>query len=171
METPSPKAIAVIDVSGSTRLYHDEGNSVAHQVVRDFLNRAGQTVTNNSGRIVKFLGDGFFALFSDPQTALKSCAKVHEHADGQSHGLTFRIGLHFGEIIETEDDAFGDAINVAFRVADYACSGQITVIDQSLSLFANNEGENVRLIGAVSLSGQPGTYKLYDIRNLAILAP
>ena len=156
------KTILVVDVSGSTRLYHEAGNEVAHQIVEACVLDAAARVAV-LGRIVKFLGDGFFALLPDLDSALRSCKLANEVLSSREDGLGLRMGLYSGDVIETESDAFGDAVNMAFRISDFATSAQITAVAETVHLLPVEMWEATQLLGAVALRGKPDAYELYDL--------
>lgn len=164
------KAILVVDVSGSTRLFHEVGDFAAHKTVHDILSEVAQRVVEHEGRVVKFLGDGLFALFPDPISAMLACRSIHNTLMPNA-GLGLRMGLHFGDVLETDKDAFGDSVNVAFRVCEKSSSGEITAISDFVDTLSEDMREFVRLLGAVTLHGKPGAHNLYDLVSTLKLLP
>ena len=41
--------------------------------------------------------------------------------------LAIRVGMHFGPVVGVDDDVFGDAVNLAFRLSDLAKAGETLV--------------------------------------------
>jgi len=156
-------AILVIDVSGSTRFFHDMGDISAHRIVQDIVLESAKKIEECGGRVVKHLGDGFFALLPNVLAALSACRLAQETTANCEHGLGLRIGIHAGDVLEERADAFGDAVNVAFRVAERSSAGQITAISDLTNSLPHEMQAAVRLLGAVILHGKPGTHKLYDL--------
>ena len=115
-QTPAQRrlaAILVADVVGYSRLMEaDEARTLA--ALRD--RRKGivePLVRENSGRIVKFMGDGVLVEFASAVNALrcaldlqKRMAEANEKlADRQ---IVLRIGVNLGEVVGEGSDIFGD---------------------------------------------------------------
>jgi len=89
---------------------------------------------------VKHGGDGFFAVFRQPDDGI-ACATGIQRALARhrtDHGFapTIRIGLHAGEATAREDDYFGSAVTRAARIAAAAGAGEVLV---SMDLLAGCE--------------------------------
>jgi adenylate cyclase len=100
----------------------------------DLLRRVGAcedaAVTAHGGRIVKRLGDGMMAAFSDAESAVRAACKAREQvgtvtADGYRPQL--RAGIHLGKPRKIGGDYLGVDVNVAARVASGAKPGEILV--------------------------------------------
>jgi adenylate cyclase len=87
-------------------------------------------VTAHDGRVVKRLGDGMMAVFSDAESAVKAACEAREKvasvgADGYRPQL--RAGIHLGRPRKIGGDYLGVDVNVAARVASAAKPGEILV--------------------------------------------
>jgi adenylate cyclase len=100
----------------------------------DLLRRVGAcedaAVTGNGGRVVKRLGDGMMAVFSDPAEAVAAAHEVRDEvtkvrADGYEPQL--RAGIHLGRPRKIGGDYLGVDVNVAARVASGAKAGEVLV--------------------------------------------
>jgi adenylate cyclase len=100
----------------------------------DLLRRVGAcedaAVNAHGGRVVKRLGDGMMAAFSDSESAVRAaheaCEKVGTvQADGYRAQL--RAGIHLGKPRKIGGDYLGVDVNVAARVASGAKPGEILV--------------------------------------------
>ncbi|HET8871182.1 MAG TPA: adenylate/guanylate cyclase domain-containing protein [Aquabacterium sp.] len=123
-------AVLFADLRGSTALYFKLGNSEAATVVTHSLAMLGQIVARNGGRVIKTLGDGLMAVFRDPERAVESAASLQESLEksavvpgglpGSETAIKLKTALAWGEIVELDNDCFGDAVNVAARLLDLA---------------------------------------------------
>ena len=52
--------------------------------------------------------------------------------DRGTQGIQVKVGAHYGEVIEEDGDIFGDAVNVAARMASLAKADQTLVMKLSL---------------------------------------
>ncbi|WIM12060.1 MAG: Adenylate cyclase [Enhydrobacter sp.] len=93
----------------------------------------GPVVERFHGRIVKTLGDGLFAEFASTVEALRAAVELQRGMTERNAGVaadrrqTFRIGLHLGDVILSNEDVFGDAVNVAARLQALAEPGAIAL--------------------------------------------
>src|SRR5262249_17409554 len=71
------------------------------------------------GRVIRLMGDGSLVEFASAVDALAAAIDFQQAMIEANRGqpddkaITFRIGLHLGDIIVEGDDIYGDAVNVA----------------------------------------------------------
>ena len=75
------------------------------------------------------------------------------------------VGLHAGPVLFQDGDYFGQTVNVASRIAEYARPGEVLV---SQEVLAASEGAVASFteIGPVELKGVSGTVRLHDAHRL-----
>ena len=77
-------------------------------------------IAARKGRIVKTTGDGALVEFANALDAVTCAmavqATLRERNTGAAQAITFRIGIHVGDIIVYDDDIFGDCVNIAARI-------------------------------------------------------
>ena len=128
-------AIMFTDMVGYTALgQKNESLSLAlvdeqRKVVRPILGR-------HSGREVKTIGDAFLVEFANAIEAVR-CAYEIQRAIREFNlsmapdkRIHLRIGLHVGEVVESEGDISGDAVNVASRIEPIAEDGGVCITRQ-----------------------------------------
>lgn len=90
-------------------------------------------IAEHRGRIVKTTGDGILVEFASVVDAARCAldvqsAMVRRNADVASEErIEFRIGINVGDIIEEDQDVFGDQVNIAARLEGLADPGGICV--------------------------------------------
>jgi adenylate cyclase len=146
MGTPSSFGIVFADIVGSTRLYELLGNERALSVVNDCMDTMAASVETHGGAVVKTIGDAIMAVFKTPWEAFSAAIDMRrriaalpvvEGTDRQVRARV-RIGLHYGPALYEKQDYFGDAVNVAARMAELASAGQILTTGDLLDLLPPN---------------------------------
>ena len=123
-------AVLVADVAGYSRLMgQDEVGTLAklaeHRTI--FEAAAGE----NGGRIVNCTGDSILAEFRSVVGAVQCAQIVQERIElsndvlPSGRQLSFRIGVHVGDVLVRDGDLFGDVINIAARLQALAEPGGV----------------------------------------------
>lgn len=104
--------------------------SADRQGLRNLLTQHQQFVqpvlTGRGGRVVKNIGDSFMALFESATDAVRACLDLVEaHAPGGGSPVTFRASIATGDVEETENDAFGETVNLAARINARTPAGEV----------------------------------------------
>ncbi|MFC1975895.1 DUF5939 domain-containing protein [Chloroflexota bacterium] len=123
------------DLKGSTDLYDRIGDLKAYYLVRQHFDTLGRVITQNSGAIVKTIGDAVMATFMNPvdavKTAIEMLQDIKEFNHNISDDLILKIGIHRGpSIVVTLNDRldyFGQTVNIAARVQGLAGANEIYV--------------------------------------------
>ena len=93
----------------------------------------------HGGRPVKWLGDGVMFFFPNPGpgvvAALEMVAGVAEAGLPPAH-----VGLHAGPVIFQEGDYYGQTVNVASRIAEYARPGEVVVSQEVVDAIGRGGG-------------------------------
>ncbi|TAJ33203.1 MAG: tetratricopeptide repeat protein, partial [Reyranella sp.] len=85
------------------------------------------------GRIVKTVGDGVLVEFGSAVEAVRSAVELQRGMAERNADVpverrqAFRIGLHLGDVIVSDDDIFGDTVNVAARLQGLAAPGSVVL--------------------------------------------
>jgi hypothetical protein len=81
------------------------------------------------GRVIKTIGDEVMATFPAPDAAGAAAAimqqRVSAEVSVEQMVLRLRIGFHLGTVLLDKGDVFGDAVNVAARLASQAKPGEV----------------------------------------------
>lgn len=127
-------AVWFADIVGYSTTASSDARSALLQI-RLFQEACTAAVLRFNGRIVKFTGDGALAEFRSTHDALNAALSLRssygEAAAGAGVGERLRIGVHVGDVAETEDrDLFGDAINISARLSEKAPAGGVLVSEE-----------------------------------------
>ncbi len=128
-------AIMFTDMVGYTALgQRDEPLSLRlageqRKLIRPILNR-------HDGREVKTMGDSFLVEFSSALNAVRCAYDIQRTAREYNFSLPdekrvhLRIGVHLGDVIDSQGDISGDAVNVASRINHLAEDGGVCLTRQ-----------------------------------------
>jgi adenylate cyclase len=123
MSTLPSRVVVFADTRGSTKLYVDIGNDAAAAAIGKSMAKSAALIERAGGIVIKRLGDGFMASFTDAAAAVSSVIEIQRaHMVGLVH---LGIGIQAGEVIERDADLFGDAANVAARLCALALPDEI----------------------------------------------
>lgn len=160
-------AILFADISGSTALYEKLGNELALRLVTRTLDLLIHEMNMHQGTLIKTLGDEIMCTFPDATTATVAAQAMHLALEGQSpvNGETIhvRIGMHYGEVIRESDDVFGDAVNVAARVAAITRARQILTTEAVVEMLPAALRQSARPIMRAELRGKDSPLNVFQI--------
>ena len=118
-------AIFAADVAGYSRLMGADEEGTLARLTAHRHELFDPAIVRHRGRIFKNTGDGLLAEFASVVDAVRCAAEVQarmaeRNAAGANPCIEFRIGINVGEIVEQEDDIFGDGVNIAARLENIA---------------------------------------------------
>jgi class 3 adenylate cyclase len=154
-----PPAMCFLDITGYTRLTQERGDEAAADLAAQLSRLVQRTSVQHGGRPVKWLGDGVMFHFPNPGPGVVAALDM---VDGvMSAGLPpAHVGLHAGPVIFQEGDYYGQTVNVASRIAEYARPGEVLVSQQVVDASAGADASFTE-IGTVELKGVGGAMQLH----------
>ncbi len=160
-------AILFADISGSTQMYDLLGDEVAKRTIDKCLSQLQVVVATYKGIVIKKIGDELMCRFDSADDAL-AAARVSQQEImrlGTLEGtqLSIRAGVHYGEVIEEENDIFGDAVNLAARVAGIAKAGQIITTADTVAELGPELSAQVRLVDLTHVKGKQEKLAVYEV--------
>ncbi len=169
-ESSNPVAIMFADMTGSTRLYDNAGNTAAIEVVSLCLETLSRVVVQFSGTVIKTIGDEVMCSFPTAAYAALASGEMHlamrqlgDDRGALMEGIQVKVGAHFGEVIEEDGDIFGDAVNVAARMASLAKADQILVTKDLVEQLPPDLRSTLRYYDKVDLKGKVQQVEVYEV--------
>ena len=155
-------AILISDIVGYTKLMEEdtEGTVAAWSDARD--NVVEPQIESASGRLVKFMGDGFLAEFGTVQTALECAIAIQNGVE--SNSLNFRMAVHMGDIIDDGKDIYGEGINIASRLEGIAEPGGICISGDVYNQVRNRITAEYEDIGPQEVKNVAEPVQAYSVR-------
>jgi class 3 adenylate cyclase/tetratricopeptide (TPR) repeat protein len=118
----------IVGFSGEAQ--RDEGRALRHvdeqrAIVRPLFDRYG-------GREVKTMGDGILTEFDSALHATECAVEMQRrmferNRDARGDRFEMRIGVHVGDVVHSDNDVYGDAVNIASRIEPLAEAGGVCV--------------------------------------------
>ena len=136
-------ALLFTDIQGSTALYDRIGDMKAFDLVRVHFGYLRDSISRNSGALVKTIGDAVMASFHDPLDALRAALDMHAqiarfNAEAGNDLIGLKVGVHVGTCLAVtlngRLDYFGQAVNLAARVQALSDAHEIYLTDEMLSI-------------------------------------
>ena len=153
------------DIAGSTRLYSQLGDDKAEFLISTRLAIMCDITLNNNGVVIKKIGDEIMCRFPSAEDAALAATEMHvkKVTSDASTPLTIRIGLHYGNIIEKNNDIFGDAVNIAARMAAIAKANQSISTESFVRQLSACSQAKTRLFDNTRVKGIDDKIKIYQL--------
>ncbi len=154
-----PPAMCFLDITGYTRLTQERGDAAAADLAEQLGRLVQRTSMKHGGRPVKWLGDGVMLYFRDPGPGVVAALEM---VDGvvEARLPPAHVGLHVGPVIVQQGDYYGQTVNLASRIAEYARPGEV-VVSQAVVDASEGAGVTFTEIGPVELKGVVGATRLH----------
>ena len=164
-------SIAFADISGSTRLYETLGDTVARELISECLGVMTEHVDKHGGTVIKTIGDEIMCTFPGADQAVEAAMGMQEGVTedlpernaNTPASLTIRVGLHHGSAILEGGDVFGDAVNIAARMAAVAKGGQIITTQETAEGLAPVLRSSTRHLDRISVKGKAEDIDIFEV--------
>ena len=131
--------VLALDVVGfSKSMSIDEDRTLVNlQARRKFVD---QLIEQKGGRIFNTAGDSVLAEFPNPVDAVECGVQIQNKSvsinnqSDEADKMSFRIGLNMGEVLVSDGDLFGDAVNVAARLEAQAIPDGLCISESIFDL-------------------------------------
>ena len=167
MDQAREVTVLFADVSGSTKLYESEGDKAAMEAIARCLDQLRQTVESSRGRVVKTIGDEVMAVFPTPDAAAFAASNMQYAIDALplvgATKLGVRIGFHCGPVIQSDNDIFGDTVNLAARLVEQAGKSQIITSRETSDRLGPVFRSFKRLLYAIHVKGKAEEVELCEL--------
>jgi class 3 adenylate cyclase len=146
----------------------DESGAYARLVEHNRIMRAA--IAEHRGREIKTIGDAFLVIFRGARNAVDcALAAQRDFADYNTgkradERILVRIGIHFGDVLLTGSDVFGDDVNLAARIEPLAAAGGVCVSEPVLEKVRKAVRLDAEPVEGATLKNIASPPRLYRIR-------
>ncbi len=156
------------DIVGYTALgQRNESASLA--IVESQRTIVRPILREHNGREVKTMGDSFLVEFASALDAVRCSYAIQRAVREVNISLSdderihLRIGIHLGDIVESEGDIAGDAVNIASRIEPLASDGGVCVSRPVYEQVHNKFELRMENMGAKSLKNVSLPLEVYQL--------
>ncbi len=184
-------AIMFTDMVGYT-LMTQRNEALSLALVEEQRKLVRPILARHRGREVKTIGDAFMVEFASALDAVRCAYDIQRTvrelntAVPEERRIVLRIGVHLGDVVSSEGDISGDAVNIASRIESLAENGGVCVTRQvydqvdnkfeiRLESLGSKQLKNVttpvevfRAVMPWGLSEKPEPVRL-DVKRIAVL--
>ena len=138
-------AIMFTDIVGYTAMMQKNETAAAsvRQRHRDVFKKAHEQF---QGKIVQYYGDGTLSMFASAVEAV-NCAVSMQQQFEAGEDVPLRIGIHLGDIVISENEIYGDGVNLASRVESLGVPGSILISDKLNDAIKNQASIPTKSLG------------------------
>jgi len=123
------------DIVGSTKLLETLGDEKWRKLLGRHNELLRDHIVEHGGEVVQQTGDGFFAAFDNPKSALEAAIAIQRALDAEIFAPDVRIGAHTGGAIANDSEFNqygGEAVHLAARIGGAAGAAEILVSRETL---------------------------------------
>jgi class 3 adenylate cyclase len=164
------------DLVGFSSWSLEAGDDATLRLLRRVAQVVEPPLLDAGGHIVKRMGDGIMAVFTDPVTAVRATMAARDavrniEVDGYTPRM--RAGVHTGRPQRIGSDWLGVDVNITARVMDRAPRGGLIVSEKTLELIEPDELESLgvtvkrirRQVFAPRATGVPTDLVMYRLKT------
>jgi adenylate cyclase len=161
-------AVLSADVQGFSRLMGEDEEGT-HQRLASYRDVIGKLARLHHGRVVTVAGDGFLIEFASVVDALACAVETQREFLARNASLPedkqmkFRIGINIGDVIEEDDQIFGDGVNIAARLQALAEGGGIYLSGQAYDQVKKRLALPYRFLGEKKVKNIADPVRVYRV--------
>lgn len=165
MRVKKTLSILFADIVGSTRLYETVGDAKARELTSQCIQLMSDVTKEHQGTVIKTIGDEVMCTFPSADLAASASVRMQEDVqEGQwSCPLQIRVGFHYGDVIEENGDVFGDAVNLAARMAAQAKADQIITTGETLDIMSPHLSQDGRELICAHVKGKSELIRICEL--------
>ena len=122
------------------------------------------------GEILQYYGDGTLSIFYSTAASVECAVEIQRELK-QDPKVPLRIGIHTGDITFSNEDVFGDGVNIASRVESLCVPGGIFVTGKVYDDIKNHPTIKAVSVGDFGLKNIKDNTTIYAITNSGITIP
>lgn len=160
--------IVFADIAGySAMMQEDEVNALA--ILDRFRTILEEGVQDQEAKIIQYYGDGCLLSFDSALLCLRACAAMQRQFIAQE--VPVRIGMHLGDVLYKNDNAFGDGVNIASRIESLGVPGAILLSKTIRNQVKNKPEFTLTSVGSFHFKNISEPMEVYALSNPEFVVP
>jgi adenylate cyclase len=161
-------AVLSADAVGYSRLMNEDDEATV-RTLQTYHGRIARLIDTLRGRVVDAHGDNLLAEFPSALGAVRCAIEIQRALAAENEKLaaarrmSFRIGIHMGDVMVEGSRIYGDGVNVAARLEGLAAPGGVCVSDLVYQQVRRRLDLAVTDLGERELKNIEGAVRAYGI--------
>lgn len=147
-------AIVATDIVGFSLMMGEDEAETVNAVRKLRAETLDPILVEYGGAILKSMGDGWLMEFPSVASAVNAAMQIQDRVS-KHLSIALRIGVNIGDVTKTDEDFYGDGVNIAARLEGLAPEGSILISD---AVYASLDG---------TLSPSFEDFGLCDLKNIS----
>ncbi len=153
--------IVFADIAGSSRLFHEQGDKAASQLINTTLGNLGKSATSLQGVVVKTIGDELMLRYDTPDYAAAAMREMQRFLSKQTTPLRLKIGASFGPALVGATDVYGETVNDAACLVRIAKADQIIISNTFFQALSPAQQKHCQIYDFTYLKGKQQRQIIY----------
>ncbi len=162
-------AVMFTDIVGYTALMGKDSKK-ALELISKSRQIQKPLVEKHNGKWLKEMGDGAMAQFSTALDAVDCAIDIQKLAKTEIDSK-LRIGIHLGDIIVSENDVYGDGVNIASRIESITDPGGIYISESIEKAIRGQTNIKTKFLGEVQLKNVDYGVRTYALQGEGLPVP
>lgn len=153
--------ILFADITGSTGLYEKFGDVATQKLVADCLAILIAKTEECGGSLIQTVGDEVMTRFPNADSAFRAAVAMQQaHINAP---VSIRVGFHYGSVIQKGINYFGNAVNIAARMANWATAGEIMTTGDTVDRLSPAFKSGVRHLDTTTVKGKDEMIAIFEV--------
>ncbi|MBI5239965.1 MAG: RDD family protein [Elusimicrobia bacterium] len=172
MSAPVTRNLTILltDIKGFTDKTSHKSRAEIQQMLDKHKELVLPVLEAKGGKLVKTIGDAFLMTFESPTDAVLAGVQAQEalrqHNCDKEHAdrIEIRIAINQGEVNLSDNDVFGEPVNITARIEAIAEAGEVFFTD-AVYLAMNKKEVPSSEVGLLQLKGIPEKVRVYKVKR------
>ena len=168
LETRKLAIIVFADIVGySAMMQADEVKALA--VLDRFKTILEEEMLLHEGQIVQYYGDGCLLSFGSAFLSLRASTSLQRQFIDQE--VPVRVGMHLGDVLYKNNNAFGDGVNIASRIESLGVPGAVLLSKTVRNQVKNKSEFSLSSLGSFHFKNIAEPMEVYAVSNPGFVVP
>lgn len=155
-------AILMADLTGYTAMTDVHGGASAAKMVSKYMEIVDAAIHGGT-KVMQRIGDQVVMIAEDSNDLLGTARKLNTLTREENHFLSIHAGLHYGNILIENGNLFGSTINIAARIMNIACRGQVLCSSKFIYQLSKDSQKLFRSVGVHKLKNVMDNIELFEL--------